>query len=98
DPARLDARAVHRVDAAAQVDDLRGQQPLRRGLRQRRSGKDPEAPLAGATVIATLFLARDVGGKAGEEGEVEGFVKLGTRRPGPGRRNIDLTPLSQQQL
>src|SRR6185312_13974249 len=85
-PARLHARAMHRVYTTVQVHDLRGEQPLRPGLRQRRTGKDAEPAFARAAVIAALVLARDIGGQAGEQGEMDGFVKFWTRDPGLGTR------------
>src|SRR5581483_1308878 len=103
DPARLDTRAVHRVDASAQVHDLRGQQPLRRALRQCRTRKNPKAPLARASIIAPLVLARDVGGKAGEEREMDVFVELGSREKQAVARSLlpcslFPAPTTQQQL
>src|SRR5690606_36673633 len=60
DPERLDARALHRIDLA-DIDDLPGQQPLRRRLGQRRTREDRELALARATVLVALILARNLG-------------------------------------
>ena len=75
DPQRLDARIRHAPHAPAHVEDLRGEQPVRRCLRQRRTGKHLELALARALVDALLVLAADLGGQAGEQAAMDGFVQ-----------------------
>src|SRR5690348_12781604 len=82
DPGRFDARALHAPDLAAEIEDLRDEQPRRRLLCQRRTRENPELALARAAIDPLLVLARDIGGQAGEEGQVDGLIKRGSRYQG----------------
>src|SRR6185312_4236701 len=71
DPQRLDARIRHAPHAPADVEDLRGEDPVRRHLRQCRTGKYLELAFARALVNALLVLAADLGGQAGQQAAMD---------------------------
>jgi hypothetical protein len=71
DPQRLDPRIRHAPHAPADVEDLRGEDPVRRRLGQSRAGEYVELALARALVDALLVLAADLGGQAGQQGAMD---------------------------
>ncbi len=86
DPFGRDLGTEHRVDLL-QIEDLAGQQPARRPLRERRGGEYLEFALARSAILIFLVLEPDLCRPAAQQRAMHGFVFFGSwRRSIPSRR------------